>query len=352
MGTKEVFAKGIYLYEGIESIDLSKLKNFDFLVARIGEGYDPVLSKVIDKKFHYFQAIAKAAGVPLFAWMRVYPRMYQDTSWDMDHFEKWPIRKNSIDSNEDFALAVVDRMLADRPWWHGLIYSVYMGSYETASKSYTTGVTPGWATATTRRIRELMQIYYQSMTPGDPTSPTRFIWPEFATGIIDNREWDPQLTIDTYIKPVDLSVWMSANFPATTVDVLDLNALPWPSVDIPTYSKESRGNCLWRAANTTIKWSGAKDANGNAMPVGVYLMYNTPDSLYARFKMSQTAAPSSGSGTGSDSGNGTSSGTTGGGSGTTGSNDLTALIPYLERIAKAQEDQAAALIKIAGKEYK
>jgi hypothetical protein len=341
VGSKDVYAKGIMLSDAIASIDLSKIDNLGFVVIRAADGYSQPLSGCLDGKFgaHYEQA--KALGLPVFVWMRVYPKMYADTGWDINNYNRWAVRKNEQDSNEDFALAIMDRLLGTRDWWHGLIYSVYMGAYNSGANTY--DVSASWAQAVAQRVRDLGKQYYGKMSSA-ANAPERFFWPEFSTGIIDNRLWDVPGALDTWVKDIELSVWMSAGFPVQTVSGrLDLNALPWPDDpaspvnNIPTYSKLSRSNCLWRAANTTVYWDGAKTAAGGAAPVPIYLMYATLSSLRARFGIS---APPVNPGGGEPGG-----GDTGGGETPVASAELIAAI---DRNTAEVQRAAAALEKLAG----
>ena len=333
MGAKDIYAKGIFLSEAVETVDLSKIDNLAFVVLRLADGYNAQLSTILDKKFVTFYEQAAALKIPVFPWMRIYPRMWADTGWQIDDYNRWAERKSDISSNEDFALAIMDRFLAPRTWWHGLIYSVYTGAYNPAANTY--DVSSAWAQAVSERVRNLFNKYYAKMTAA-ADAPTRLIWPEYPADLIANQRWDGGI-LDTWVKDIDLSIWLSAGFPVQTVTGrLDLNALPWPEdLNIPTYSKQTRTNSLWRAANTTVLWDGAKNANGGPCAVPIYLMYASKTGLYNRFQIPNT--PVNPGGGGGDNGGGTADPV-----------DVSGLAAAVDRNTEQVKRLADAVEKIAG----
>lgn len=261
MGNKDSYAKGIMLHQWVETVDWDNLKA-DFVVLRLGRtGYpNYATGEYVDEKYAEFVQAAKDHGLPVLAWYELYPKIYGDTAWPDDDYNRWYGR------TQDMSMTVIDRMLSGRPYFHGMIISVNPGKYNAASKTCDTSAK--WVSRSLRRVMDLVKAAYNKK-----------IWPEFANNIINQKDWDTQGMLELDSQNWDMSVWdYSKSTNQTVTGALDLNTLSYPEEHMPMYLMPDRTGCLWRVK--TVAWSGAKTKTGGTIALPVYLYYGSKDSLY------------------------------------------------------------------------
>ena len=262
MGNKDTYAKGLLVHQWVGSIDWDNM-TADFLVLRVGQtGYaNYPTGEFVDTKYTDFIGEASKRGIPVLAWYELYPKIYGDRSWPLNDYSRW------YERIQDMSMTVLDRMLANRPYWHGMVISVNPGKYDMQSNNYETSAP--WVSRTLIRVRDLVKAAY----PGKP------IWPEFASGIVDNKQWDTQGLLELDSQKWMMSAWdYSKSTPQTVTGVLNVHALSYPEEHMPMYLMPTRSGCLWRVK--TVTWSGAKNASGASVALPVYLYYGSKESLY------------------------------------------------------------------------
>lgn len=280
MGNKDSYAKGIMLHQWVETVDWDNL-DADFVVLRLGQtGYpNYATGAYVDIKYAAFVQEAKNHGLPVLAWYELYPKIYGDTSWPVDDYNRWYARE------QDMSMTVIDRMLATRPYWHGMVVSVNPGVYNATTKTFDTS--PLWVSRSLRRVMDLVKSAYGKK-----------IWPEFANGVIDNKNWDTQGMLELDSQNWDMCAWDYTKSSNQFVNgMLDLYALAYPEEHMPMYLMPDRTGCLWRVK--TVTWSGAKTKAGATIALPVYLYYGSKDSLYKTigFTASAPTTPDTGNDT-------------------------------------------------------
>lgn len=260
MGNKDSYAKGILLHQWVETVDWDNLKA-DFVVLRLGQtGYPNYpTSEYVDQKYAEFVGKAAAKGMPVIAWYELYPKIYGDTSWPVNDYSRW------YDRSQDMSMQVIDRMLLNRPYWHGMIISVNPGVYDPKAKTYDASAL--WVSRSVLRVRDLVRAAYKKTT-----------WPEFPAGVIDNKDWDTQGLLEMDTQNWQMSVWDYKGVTQTIGDKLDVNALSYPESHIASYLMPTRSGSFWRVQ--TALWEGAKSKTGAKVALPVYLYYGSKDSLY------------------------------------------------------------------------
>lgn len=260
MGNKDTYAKGLLVHQWVGSIEFDKL-DADFLVVRVGETPAALeaTSAFVDEKYAEFVQKAYEKGIPVIAWYDLKVKKYGDTSWPVNDFSRWG------DRQQDMTMTVLDRMLSNRHYWHGLIMGVDVGDWQMYDKTY--DVSPLWMSRTIVRVRDLVKAAY----------PGKQVWPEVRSGIIDNAEWDTQGLLQLDTQKWVMSAW--DNKGAQTVKgVLELDKLIYPEEHMPMYLMPTRSGSFWRCI--TVNWDGVKNLTGGAISLPVYLYYGSKESLY------------------------------------------------------------------------
>lgn len=276
MSSRVGYAKGLLLHEWVESFDWKNV-NPDFVILRIGDGHvvgnNDTISNHLDKKFTTHLQKAYERGIPVIPWYCVYPSVYGSTGWPLNDYNRWAPREN------DPSMIIIDRMLSNKSYWHGMILGINIGEYNSRDNTY--DAPAGWVSKTTERVLDLVSTAYSLYDRSNPTGPKRAFWAEFSDGVIDNFQWDDQHALEYFVKDRDISVWKHVSFPFTTYKgALDLNTLPYPDIDIPTYLMADRTGCFWRCR--TVSWEGALSASGSPISLPVYLYYGSASSLKNR----------------------------------------------------------------------
>jgi hypothetical protein len=262
MGNKDTYAKGLMLHYAVETVDWDNL-NVDFLVLRIGQTALPLspLTDVKDKKYTEFMGEAKLRGIPVIAWYELYPKIYGDTSWDKDDFSRWYARE------QDMSMRVIDTMLLNRPYWHGMVVGVEPGQYNALSKTYDTSA--AWVSRSLLRVKDLVAAAY----------PGKIIWPEFKSNVIGNSDWDPQnILVEDSTNWTRFCAYDETPEIQQVTGALDVNELTYTEDHMPMYNMQSRTGCLWRVKN--VAWDGAKNAAGGIQPLPIYIHYGSKERLY------------------------------------------------------------------------
>lgn len=272
MGNKDSYAKGLMLHQWVETVDWDNL-DADFVVLRVGQtGYpNYATGAYVDTKYAEFIQAAKDHGLPVIAWYELYPKIYGDMAWPADDYNRW------YDRSQDMSMIVLDRMLASRPYFHGMVVSVNPGVYNTSTNTYDTS--PLWVSRSTRRVNDLVKLAY----------PGKVIWNEFGYGVIDNKNWDSQGMLE-----LDTQNWLMSSYyykgvTQTVAGKLDLDALTYPEEHMPMYLMPSRSGSLWRCQ--TVLWDGAKSSTGSTVKLPVYLYYGGKDSLYKAIGFTASTTP-------------------------------------------------------------
>lgn len=272
MGNKDSYAKGVLLHDGISTVDWDNL-NADFVVLRVGATPAALeaTGQYVDQRYAEFVQAAYERGIPVIAWFDLTVKKYGDTSWPVHDFSRWYPRA------QDMAMSVIDRMLQNRPYFHGMILGVDPGTYNAQGSTY--DVSALWVSRTVLRVKDLVKAAYKKL-----------VWPEFRAGVIDNKAWDSQGLLELDSQNWIMSVWdYSKSAQQAVTGKLDLYALSWPEEHMPMYLMPTRSGSFWRCK--TVAWSGAKNAAGAVVPLIVYLYYGSKDSLYKAIGFTAPAAP-------------------------------------------------------------
>ncbi len=303
------FPLGLFVNEN-NTLDVSKLQGkVDFLLVKVNGTAD------WDKKFAQHVDEANQLGIPCGLVIYIDPSTV-DKSWPLNDFSRW---------GKDAVLGKYLNLKATKLFHFVVLYYHPSRMVETNGNA----IDPQWLSQIPVYMADILQDTFFTLTKNtNPQNRQVAIGcSETALALVNDpstrwANWPFMSVVDALSSPV---TWDNIHDEMGKIDAAAITPSPyrplWNFDPYPVHNLPGSGNA------GLVAYLGTKEN-------------------FLKWCNYQASGTGTGSGSGTDTGTG--SGTDTGGSGTTGTIDLSTLIPYLSRIAVAEEKQATALEKLSG----